>query len=96
MLHYVEGHMDGLQYKHVFQKRRGAHCSVTIRVASKFFKKMLIFKYVLFATRKPQNEVTYEMLRQAKIVPKPVPTVIHSLPTPYTTAKPSSTVVELG
>jgi hypothetical protein len=43
---------------------------------------MRIFKNVLFATRKPQAEINYEVVQQAEIIPKQVPTVPHS-PAPH-------------
>jgi hypothetical protein len=37
-----------------------------------------VFKNVLFATIKPQGGMNYKVVGQAKIILKPVPTVIHS------------------
>jgi hypothetical protein len=35
------------------------------------------FKNVLFATRKPQGIMNYEIVQQAEIILKPVPTTLH-------------------
>jgi hypothetical protein len=81
MLHHTKGHLDGLQYKHVFQNSVVPNVQSTLGKPANVLK-MHIFKNVLFATRKPQDVVNEEIVRQAKIILKLVTTVLQS-PTPH-------------